>query len=382
MQGSVIPKINFLTEVTLYNEMLNSQGEIIVFDLRSKVEFDECRLPLYSINLPHKSDEITYEFCNIYDPSAWEAYTNDSNTKKSLKRLKRYFIVIVTQSKPISKPELRNVSSKLKSNTELSDAESSWFKGLVFYNMLLQNKIREIGFFIGDFTDFVHQFNLVCLYNHSKKVFNDPYPSCILDNRLYVGDESHVKSLEVLKHLKITHIINVTFHVPNKFENEGIKYLRIPIDDSDLNHATPYFPQAYEFIENALFNEDTVHVDESSTNFPVCQDIDFSLVDEEIEFLNQKLKDGYCIRLKNEIIQLLFQKMLKKSFNYNRVIIHCSLGVSRSACFAIMYIMKKFGLSSNEAFELVKMQRNKSCPIEQFMNDLQEFENSGYSFNF
>ena len=44
----------------------------------------------------------------------------------------------------------------------------------------------------------------------------------------------------------------------------------------------------------------------------------------------------------------LVQKEFKKSImrkNDNRILIHCSLGVSRSGSFTILYIMKKFSLS-------------------------------------
>jgi hypothetical protein len=52
--------------------------------------------------------------------------------------------------------------------------------------------------------------------------------------------------------LKITHIINVTQHVENKFENNGRKYINISIDDTEKYSIKKYFKMAYEFIEEAL----------------------------------------------------------------------------------------------------------------------------------
>jgi len=57
---------------------------------------------------------------------------------------------------------------------------------------------------------------------------------------------------EVLEYLKITHVVNVTKHIVNVYENKGIKYLHIDIDDTPKYSISPYFKLAYEFIESTL----------------------------------------------------------------------------------------------------------------------------------
>lgn len=50
---------------------------------------------------------------------------------------------------------------------------------------------------------------------------NRLYPSAILEGKLYLGDQFDAKDMNVIKNLKITHIVNVTSEIPNYFEREG-----------------------------------------------------------------------------------------------------------------------------------------------------------------
>lgn len=56
---------------------------------------------------------------------------------------------------------------------------------------------------------------------------------------------------------------------------------------------------------------------------------------------------------KAEIIQKAFKKEYLHTMNKNRILIHCSLGVSRSSTVAIMYIMKKFQLNYDEVMRVL-----------------------------
>jgi hypothetical protein len=56
-----------------------------------------------------------------------------------------------------------------------------------------------------------------------------------------------------------------------------------------------------------------------------------------------------CISFKNKIIQVLLKLQFSNNQNYSRILIHCSLGMSRSPAIAIMYLMRKLKIS----FELV-----------------------------
>lgn len=147
---------------------------------------------------------------------------------------------------------------------------------------------------------------------------------------------------DVINSLKITHIINATNHIPNIHEKignldsyKGIKYLTIPVEDNDTNKIGPYFKDAYSFVENALSeglmeNGDLMENDTSKES--ICCTLEKS---------NNLFK-------KAEILHKAFKNSYYHTKNSNRILIHCSLGVSRSSTIAIMYIMKKFSICYEE----------------------------------
>ena len=109
-------KINFMNEVKLFNEILNSHGEILVFDFRDEKSFLLNNFSKYSINMPYNSKNISYEFCNSYDPSSWETYAKNDIEKKTVKFLKRHHIVIITSNNKIKRHFIVNIFNKLKDN--------------------------------------------------------------------------------------------------------------------------------------------------------------------------------------------------------------------------------------------------------------------------
>ena len=60
--------------------------------------------------------------------------------------------------------------------------------------------------------------------------------------------------------------------------------------------------------------------------------------------------------------------------NKNRVLVHCAMGMSRSATSAIMFIMKLFSAEFDDVFEFVKTQREETDPNEGFVDQLKRFE--------
>ena len=56
-----------------------------------------------------------------------------------------------------------------------------------------------------------------------------------------------------------------------------------------------------------------------------------------------------------------------------KILFHCYAGVSRSATFAIAYLMKTNMIIVDKAYELVKMKRNMINPNKGFMEALHKF---------
>ena len=62
-----------------------------------------------------------------------------------------------------------------------------------------------------------------------------------------------------------------------------------------------------------------------------------------------------------------------------KILVHCYFGVSRSATLVIAFMMKKYNLAFNKAYEAVKNKRRFACPNPGFIAQLQLYEDMGYT---
>lgn len=60
--------------------------------------------------------------------------------------------------------------------------------------------------------------------------------------------------------------------------------------------------------------------------------------------------------------------------NHSKCLVHCKMGVSRSASTVIAYAMKEYGWSLEKAYNFVKQKRNITRPNAGFMRQLAEYE--------
>ncbi|XP_074159030.1 dual specificity protein phosphatase 19 [Sminthopsis crassicaudata] len=129
---------------------------------------------------------------------------------------------------------------------------------------------------------------------------------------LLLGSQDVAHDLDTLKKHKVTHILNVAYGVENAFLND-FTYKHISILDLPDTNIISYFPECFEFIEEA------------------------------------KLKDGV-------------------------VLIHCNAGVSRSAAIIIGFLMSTEKITFTSAFSLVKNARPAICPNSGFMEQLRAYQ--------
>ncbi|KAM6174517.1 dual specificity protein phosphatase 19 [Erethizon dorsatum] len=129
---------------------------------------------------------------------------------------------------------------------------------------------------------------------------------------LLLGSQDAAHDLDVLKKHKVTHILNVAYGVENAFPNE-FTYKSISILDLPETSILSYFPECFEFIEQA------------------------------------KMKDGV-------------------------VLVHCNAGVSRAAAIVIGFLMNSEEISFSSAFTLVKNARPSICPNSGFMEQLRTYQ--------
>jgi protein-tyrosine phosphatase len=145
----------------------------------------------------------------------------------------------------------------------------------------------------------------------------DNEPTLIINPFLYLGGMYARQNPWVLDHLGITHILNVaaeqhldTIHLTNS--NINVKH--IPAEDHENYNIRQNFDEAFQFIEDAL-----------------------------------NTKNG-------------------------RILVHCALGISRSPTIVIAYIMYRYGMMYQKAFQYVQNLRPNINPNNSFKIQLQDFE--------
>jgi len=135
---------------------------------------------------------------------------------------------------------------------------------------------------------------------------------------LFIGNQRDAANRERLTELGVTHILNVTSHLPQHFENDGITYKRLPATDNGSQNLKQYFSEAINFIE--------------------------------------------CARKEN-----------------GKVLVHCQAGVSRSPTIVAAYLLATSYQSLTEAFTTIKDRRPIVAPNINFMGQLLEFEQRAVS---
>jgi dual specificity MAP kinase phosphatase len=128
-----------------------------------------------------------------------------------------------------------------------------------------------------------------------------------------IGNQRDAASRGSLTELGVTHVLNVTNHLPLHFEMDGLTYKRLPATDSSSQNLKQFFTEAIDFIDGAR-------------------------------------EAG------------------------GRVLVHCQAGVSRSPTIVIAYLMARSQKRLNDAFSFVKDRRPIVAPNLNFMGQLLEFE--------
>lgn len=134
---------------------------------------------------------------------------------------------------------------------------------------------------------------------------------------LFLGPLQASKSLELLQSLGITHIVCIrdakeAFSVRPRF-SDRFQYMVLDVEDSEEQNLIRLFPQAKQFIDNAV------------------------------------AKGG-------------------------RVLVHCNGGISLSPSFVVMYVMQHFQLSWEEALHMVQNRRYCISPNGGFLTQIKEYE--------
>ncbi|XP_074647356.1 uncharacterized protein LOC141903203 [Tubulanus polymorphus] len=97
------------------------------------------------------------------------------------------------------------------------------------------------------FDRFSAKFSFMCRSSQDDGGSIITYPSEILDGKLYLGSDEHASSEDVLKHLSITHTVNISTEIGNAFPGR-VEYLKVDESELPFNH----FNSTVLFVSDAL----------------------------------------------------------------------------------------------------------------------------------
>ncbi|XP_037068784.1 protein phosphatase Slingshot-like [Pollicipes pollicipes] len=137
------------------------------------------------------------------------------------------------------------------------------------------------------------------------------HASRIFDH-LYLGSEWNASDIEELKRNGIGHIVNVTREIDNFFPGR-FQYLNVRVYDEEATELLKHWDKTFKFIAKAK-------------------------------------SEG------------------------SRVLVHCRMGVSRSAAVVMAYAMKAYGWSYEKAFKYVKRSRGCVKPNASFLRQLETYQ--------
>ncbi|XP_026210098.1 serine/threonine/tyrosine-interacting-like protein 1 [Anabas testudineus] len=140
------------------------------------------------------------------------------------------------------------------------------------------------------------------------------YPSEILEGALYQGSASQASDYRIIKNLHITHVVNATVNSPNAFPNT-LCYLRLRLSDDAQQDLVEALPLASRFINTAL-----------------------------------------------------------KAEPAGRVLVHCSLGRSRSSALTLAFLMEHRHWTLLHALRWLKERRACTAPNVNFLRQLLTYE--------
>ncbi|XP_057677385.1 protein phosphatase Slingshot homolog 2-like [Corythoichthys intestinalis] len=136
-------------------------------------------------------------------------------------------------------------------------------------------------------------------------------PTQIFDH-VFLGSEWNASNLEELQNCGVHYILNVTREIDNFFPGV-FEYHNIRVYDEEATDLLAYWNDTYKFITRA-----------------------------------------------------------KK--NGSKCLVHCKMGISRSAATVIAYAMKEYGWDLRKAFDYVKARRTVTKPNPSFMRQLEEYQ--------
>ena len=150
------------------------------------------------------------------------------------------------------------------------------------------------------------------IQSHLLQIHINAHPSQVF-NWLYLGTFTNACDIEELRRMNIKYILNCAIECKNETLPKDIKELHLKIRDNVNFDIIPFFKQSNEFINQVRAAK-------------------------------------------------------------GNILIHCKLGISRSAAIVIAYLIKFYGFNFNSALKFIKKQRDRINPNAGFIEQLKQYE--------
>lgn len=110
---------------------------------------------------------------------------------------------------------------------------------------------------------FVDRYPYITKNHHSGlyKMINSEWgiPNEIIPGQIWLGNCHHALSRSIIMGMGITHVLNLTKEINNEFEEEGVRYLKIPVHDYNHSVISIFFKEAWDFMNDHNFGRILVH---------------------------------------------------------------------------------------------------------------------------
>ncbi|XP_023594044.1 protein phosphatase Slingshot homolog 3 isoform X2 [Trichechus manatus latirostris] len=175
---------------------------------------------------------------------------------------------------------------------------------------------------------------------------------------LYLGSEWNAANLEELQRNRVSHILNMSREIDN-FYPERFIYHNVRLWDEESAQLLPHWKETHGFIEAAR----------SGPPAPAAHPgLWVVLVPSSCPLCHQFCPDTVTVGRAEPNVSC------PRRAQGTRVLVHCKMGVSRSAATVMAYAMKQYGWSLEQALQHVQELRPIARPNPGFLRQLQTYQ--------